>query len=70
MEYMRIEGFLGNAISKLVNKAVEQKVGFRSDLELKGLKLYTDDDNNYVQADLSVRLSKEDFDRLIEEATK
>ena len=70
MEYMRIEGFLGNAISKLANKAVEQKVGFRPDLELKGLKLYTDDDNNYVQADLSVRLSKEDFDRLIEEATK
>lgn len=27
MEYMRIEGFLGNAISKLVNKAVEQKGG-------------------------------------------
>ena len=70
MEYMRIEGFLGYAISKLVNKAVEQKVGFRPNLELKGLKLYTDDDNNYVQADLSVRLSKEDFDRLIEEATK
>ena len=70
MEYMRIEGFLGGAISKLINKGIETKVGYKSDLELKSLKLYTDDDNDYVQADLSVRMSQEDFNKLIEEATK
>lgn len=70
MEYMRIEGFLGGAISKLINKGIAEKVGYRPDLELRAFTLYTDDDNNYIKADLSVRMTQNDFNKLIEEATK
>ena len=34
MEYMRIEGFLGGAISKLINKGIESKFGYKPDISL------------------------------------
>ncbi len=70
MEYMKIEGFLGGAVSKLINKVIESKVGYKSDIELRGFKLYADDDDDYIQIDMSIRVSREDFNKLIEEATK
>ncbi len=70
MEYMKIEGFLGGAVSKLINKGIESKVGYKSDIELRGFKLYADDDDDYIQIDTSIRVSREDFNKLIEEATK
>ncbi len=70
MEYMKIEGFLGGAVSKLINKGVEAKFGYKSDIELRGFKLYADDDDDYIQIDTSIRVSREDFNKLIEEATK
>jgi len=70
MEYMKIEGFLGGAVSKLINKGIESKVGYKSDIELRGFKLYADDDDDYIQIDASIRVSREDFNKLIEEATK
>ncbi len=70
MEYMKIEGFLGGAVSKLINKGIESKVGYKSDIELRGFKLYADDDDDYIQIDMSIRVSREDFNKLIEEATK
>lgn len=70
MEYMKIEGFLGGAVSKLINKGIESKFGYKPDIELRGFKLYADDDNDYIQIDTSIRVSREDFNKLIEEATK
>ncbi len=70
MEYMKIEGFLGGAVSKLINKGIESKVGYKSDIELRGFKLYADDDDDYIQIDTSIRVSREDFNKLIEQATK
>lgn len=70
MEYMKIEGFLGGAVSKLINKGIESKVGYKSDIELRGFKLYADDDDDYIQIETSIRVSREDFNKLIEEATK
>lgn len=71
MEYMRIEGFLGRAVSKLINKAVETKVGFKPEIELQGLNFKTEgDDESTVIVNTQLRMSRESFEKLIEEVTK
>ena len=74
MEYMKIEGFLGGAISKLINKGIESKFGYKPDISLKNFNLKTDVNQNtheeIMVVDLSVYMTKEDFNKLIEEATK
>lgn len=70
MEYMKIGGFLGRAVSKMINKAVETKVGFKPNIELHGLNFQTDEEENYVNVNLTARMTKEDFEKLIEEVTK
>lgn len=70
MEYMRIEGFLGGAISKLINKGIEQKVGYRPDISLQGLKLETDDSEDNIRLNASIIMSQDDFNKLLEEVTK
>ena len=70
MEYMKIEGFLGGAVSKLINKAVETKVGFKPSIDLEGLSFSADEDSDYVKLNLTANMRKRDFDRLIEEVTK
>lgn len=74
MEYMRIEGFLGNAISKMINKGVESKFGYKPGVALKNLNLKTDINpdthEEIVLVDLSVYMTQNDFNKLIEEATK
>lgn len=67
-EYMRIEGFLGGAFSRLINKAVETKIGFKPSIDLQNMVLKTDD--NMVQLDVTVSMTKEAFEKMIEEATK
>lgn len=69
MEYMRIEGFLGGAFSKLINKAVETKTGFKPEIDLQSLNLKTTDEET-VEMTLTVSMSQEAFNKLIEEATK
>ncbi len=70
MEYMRLEGFLGRAVSRFINKALESKVGFKPNLELQGLKLETDDTDNYVRVTGTMFLPKDEFEKMIEEVTK
>lgn len=69
MEYMRLEGVLGGAVSRLINKGIAAKVGYKPNVQLNEFKLYTDDSNTII-ANLTVKMSQEDFNRLIEEATK
>jgi len=70
MEYMRLEGFLGRAVSRLVNKALETKVGFNPNLDIQGLKVDTGDDEDFVRVNCSVIMSRNDFEKVIEEVTK
>ena len=74
MEYMRLEGVLGGAVSRLINKGIAEKFGYRPNISLDEFKLYTDTkaDNHQgmVKANLSVTMSEEDFNRLMEEVTK
>lgn len=83
MEYMRIEGFLGGAISKLINKGIAEKVGYRPNVSIDSLNFRTVDkgevnmrtrevisSEDRVLVDLSVSMTMDDFNKLIEEATK
>ena len=69
MEYMRLEGVVGGAVSRLINKGIAAKVGYKPNVQLNEFKLYTDDSDTII-ANLTVKMSQEDFNRLIEEATK
>ena len=74
MEYMRLEGVLGGAVSKLINKGIAEKLGYRPGINIDEFKLYTDTKDNgnqeIVKANLTVTMTQEDFNKLIEEATK
>ncbi len=82
MEYMRIEGFLGAAFSRLINKAVETKTGFKPGIDIQNLNLSTtqivtidmrtekESEEDKVVLDLTVSMTKKAFEKLIEEATK
>lgn len=69
MEYMKIDGFLGGAFSKLINKAVETKTGFKPEIGLQSLNLKATDEET-VELNLTVSMTKDAFEKLIEEATK
>ena len=70
MEYMKIEGFLGGAVSKLINTGLESKLGFKPNLELKNLNFSTNDEETYVKVQLTAFMSREAFDKMLEEVTK
>ena len=69
MEYMRLEGVLGGAVGKLINKGIAEKLWYKPGINLDEFKLYTTEDN-MVKANLTVRMTEEDFNKLIEEVTK
>lgn len=68
MEFMRLEGFLGRTIGKLVNKGIETKFGYNPNIELKNLNLVTDNDE--VILTTTMTMSQKDFERFFEEVTK
>ena len=69
MEYMRLEGFLGKAVSKLINKGVESKFGYKPNIQLNNFKLSTEEED-LVVVNMSIAMKQSDFDKLIEEVTK
>lgn len=74
MEYMKIEGFLGGAISKLINKGIESKFNFKPNIMLEQFNLSTgrhaDTDEEMVLVKMEVAMRQSDFNKLFEEATK
>ncbi len=70
MEYMKIEGFLGGAVSRLINKGIESKFGYKPEINLSSLNLKTVDEEELVQLDVRLNMSQSDFNKLMEEVTK
>lgn len=68
MEFMKLEGFLGRTIGKLVNKGIEAKFGYNPNIELRNLNLVTDHDE--VILTTTMTMSQKDFERFFEEVTK
>ena len=69
MEFMKIDDFLANAFSRVINKLVYTKAGFKPELDVDNMTL-SYDDNNKVTLYLKASMSKSSFDRLITEVTK
>lgn len=74
MDFMKIEGFLGVAISKLINKAIESKIGFKPGIKINTFNLGTIVDTRNreetIEVTLTANMTRAAFERLIEEATK
>lgn len=83
MEYMKIEGILGGAISKLINKGIAEKIGYRPNVSVDSLNFRTVNrgeidmrthdvisSEDRVLVDLSVSMTMDDFNKLIEGVTK
>lgn len=74
MEFMKLEGFLGAAISKLINKGIESKIGFKPGIKINSFNLGTVVDprkgEETIEVTLTANMTRAAFERLIEEATK
>lgn len=83
MEYMRLEGFLGGAVSKLINKGIENKVGYRPNIQLDNFSLSTTNSveinmktnesetkEETIVVDMRLTMKQKDFNKLMEEITK
>lgn len=70
MEYMKLNGFLGRAVSKLINKGIEAKVGFKPNLEILDMSMSTNEEEDEVRVTLEAVMTRTAFEKLIEEATK
>lgn len=68
MEGVFIKGYLGQVAGKFLNKFVEKKTGFNPKIDVKNIELKVDDP--YVTVDMSLTISKSQFDKLMEEITK
>lgn len=70
MEYMKFNGFLGRAVSKIINKAIESKIGFKPNLEILDMSMRTNEEEDEVRVSLEAVMTRQAFEKLIEEATK
>lgn len=70
MEFMKIDGFLARAASKLINKGVEAKIGFKPNLEILNLGMSTGEDEDEIKVSLEAVMTKTAFEKLISEVTK
>lgn len=68
MEYMKLDGFLGRSISKLINKGIAAKLGYNPNINLNAFNLKTDDNGNVIVS-TTLSLSQKDFERIFEEVT-
>lgn len=74
MEYMKIEGFLGKAVSSLINKLIENKLGYRPNIKINQFNLQTDikpeNRDERVIVNMTVTMKQSDFEKMVEEATQ
>lgn len=70
MEYVNIDGLIGGAVSKMINKGLAKTLGFKPNLNLDRLIFQTDDTRDLVEVKFTATMSRKDFERLIEEVTK
>lgn len=68
MEYMRLDGFMGRAVAKLINRGVESKIGHNPNIMLDFFNLKAED--GLVTANVTLSMSQQDFEDLFEEVTK
>ena len=74
MDYMKFDGFMGSAVSRLINKTIENKLGTSPSIRISELnvKEITKDhrENGAVEVNLRFCVDKDDFELFIEDITQ
>lgn len=66
MDEMKIESkFMTGIASRLIRKAVRDKLGYNMNVQLNGFRTTVLDDKTHVHLDLDLELEKEELDKLI-----
>lgn len=66
MDEMKIESkFAAGIASKIVKKAVKNKLGYEVDVQLNKFRTVVMDDKMHVHLDVDLELSKEDLNKLL-----
>jgi len=68
MEYMKLDGFLGKQLSKLLNKALASKFGVNPKLDIREFTFSSTVDG-LVKVQLSAEMPQKEFEAIIEEVT-
>ena len=69
MSGMNLNGFLGKQLSKIVRKAIKNKLGFDPDIDIKTLNFYEGDDC-LIHLEVKAITTHKTLERIIEEVTK
>ena len=69
MEYMRLDGFLGRSLSRLLNKAIKKKTGYDPEIAIQNLLVETSIEDKTVNLTLKANMTTESFEKMIEEVT-
>jgi len=74
MDYMKFDGFMGGAVSRLINKAIENKLGSSPSIRISELNVKEAPNGHRPNGDMEVSLKfsidKDDFELFIEDITK
>lgn len=63
---MKIESkFMRGIASKLIKKAVNEKLGYNLDVQLNGFRTTVLDDKTHVHLDIDLELTREEFSKLV-----
>lgn len=66
MDEMKIESkFMTGIVSKLIRKAVRDKLDYNVDVQLNGFRTTVLDDKTHVHLDLDLELTREEFNKLV-----
>lgn len=66
MDEMKIESkFTAGIASKIVKKAVKNKLGYEVNVQLNKFRTVVMDDKTHVHLDVDLELSKEDLNKLL-----
>ena len=69
MEIMKLDGFLAQQASKLINKGLASKFGFNPDIIINKFCFQSLEDGS-VRVELNAIMEQSDFEKLITEVTK
>lgn len=65
MEYVKLDGFLGRQLSKVINKAVRNKMGFEPNININSFSFETDEADRKVKVTMSLDMDTSKFEFLI-----
>ena len=70
MECVKLDGFLGRQLSKILNKAIKAKLGIDPEIDIKLFSFEDHPVEPIVRVKLEATMEQSKFESIIEEVTK